>query len=105
MMPSSSSERNPSCLIPIVVALIGALGAVAAALISSGAVSGFFVPPSPTPAEPKASGLPISTDASKGFRVEGVAKMKGKQNREHAQDTWERHACEVGDGRFLPEHG
>ncbi len=59
-MPTSSSERKPSCLVPILVALIGALGAVAAALISSGALSGSVASSAPAP------------DASKGFRIAEV---------------------------------
>jgi hypothetical protein len=60
MMPASSSERKPSCLVPIVVALISALGVVAAALISSGALNGLFASPAPVP------------EAPRGFRIAEV---------------------------------
>jgi hypothetical protein len=70
MMPTSNSERKPSCLIPIVVAVIGALATIAAALISSGSLGGLFVSAAQPPTDlPRSSVSPVSTDASKGFRV------------------------------------
>ncbi len=59
-MPTSSSERKPSCLVPIVVALISALGVVVAALISSGALSGSVASSASAP------------DTPKGFRIAEV---------------------------------